>query len=275
MFPLIPAIPTKSKGVEAESDGNDCNVASPRHLLSISNVADERNNRLATKPSTSLLADHSIQPASCECQQHLTPAQIYPNLCQNTTDNVSVGTAATMASTISASSTVPARHLPFRVGTDPSSPFTLSQTVLPMSQAIALSHHAHIVVDAKSPFIVKHVNAAFCRIINSYGISSDVLGEPLLKSSQGQHGTHLVAAQQGSLQQIILEAKKTVLFPIVSEHGGSSLGWEFHASGVYHNVGRGTGTSTGTAGTAEGIINHFLIQVVDENFQSNLMQVIA
>ena len=216
---------------------------------------------------SSLLADHSIQPTNHECEQHLTPAQFSPNLYQNTIDNVSVDTAATMASTISASSPVPVRHLPFRVGTDPSSPFTISQTNLTMSQAIALSHHAHIIVDAKSPFIVKHVNAAFCRILNSYGISSDVLGEPLLKSSQGQHdGLYPIAAQQGSLQQIILEAKKINLFPIVSEHGRSSQGWEFHAAtNVRHDFGRGTGTSTG----------HFLIQVIDESFESNFMQVIA
>ena len=224
---------------------------------------------------SSLLADHSIQPTNHECQQHLTSAQFSPNLYQNTIDNVSVHTAATMASTISASSPVPVRHLPFRVGTDPSSPFTISQTNLTMSQAIALSHHAHIIVDAKSPFIVKHVNAAFCRILNSYGISSDVLGVPLLKSSQGQHdGLYPIAAQQGSLQQIILEAKKINLFPIVSEHGRSSQGWKFHAAtNVRHDFGRGTGrTNKGVAG---GIISNFLIQVVDESFESNFMQVIA
>lgn len=143
-----------------------------------------------------------------------------------------------------------------------------------MSQAIALSHHAHIIVDAKSPFIVKHANAAFCRILNSYGVSSDVLGEPLLKSIQGQDETYPAVAQQGTLQQIILEAKKIIRFPIVSEHGGSSHGWGFHASGVLRNFGRGTGTGTST-GTARDIINHFLIQVVDENLQSNFMQVIA
>ena len=246
--------------------------------LAAENRREEKERYFRTRASSttsadkSLSTDHANQPYAYECQQHLMARMCSPQSQSNTIDNVSIGTAATVATTMSASSaTIPtsARQLPFQVGTGPSSPFSLSQNALTMSQAIALSHHAHIIVDALSPFVVKHVNAAFCRILNTYGVSSDVLGEPLLKSSQGQNE---IAEQQGSLQRIILEAKKIVLFPIVSEHGGNSHGWEFHANvHTCNNFGR-AGTSTGTVG---GIINHFLIQIVDENLQRNFMQVIA
>jgi hypothetical protein len=186
---------------------------------------------------------------------------------QVATDSVSIGTVSTMATTISESPRIPTYHLPFEVDATSTGPFTLSRNAVTMSQALDLSHHAHIIVDASSPFVVKHVNAAFCKILKTYGVSSGVLGEPLLRCQeqelQGAFGT-----DKGSLQTIMLEAKKIILFPIISEHDGRCHGWELHDV----NCNRGTGTAFRST---TGIVNHFLIQILDANLESSAMQVIA
>jgi len=180
-------------------------------------------------------------------------------------DGQSVGTAGTastctMATSISAPTTcaipAPTCQLPFfQLDSGPTPPFTLSQNALTMSQAIGLSHYAHIIVDARTPFVVKHANAAFCRILAAGDeASASVLGEPLLTNRDEEEGQQFTEPHS-RLQKLILGAGKIILFPIVSECGG--------------------GNAAAAVVGSRRIITHFLIQVVDPIPHKNAVQVVA